>query len=94
MERSATRDGGGDGPADSVLNTICPVCGATVDPELPPVNLSDPEHARMMRICSLDCADLALLDPEHYLEAAAQNQVADDPEDRPVALDPGHGTAT
>jgi hypothetical protein len=73
----------------STLNTVCPVCGAAIDAEVPPVNLSDEVHPRILRVCSSDCADLALMDSERYLAAAAENRPADAPDDRPVIGDEG-----
>ena len=78
-----------DGDGTTILNTVCPVCGAAIDPEVPPVNLSDELHPRILRVCGGDCADLATADAERYLAAAAVNRCADAPDDRPVVGDEG-----
>jgi hypothetical protein len=78
-----------EGDGSTTLNTVCPVCGAAIDPEVPPVNLSDEVHPRILRVCGGDCADIAIADAERYLAAAAGNRTADQPDDRPVVGDEG-----
>ena len=69
---------------ENTWNTICPVCGSPIRPELPLVELAPvseghqhQDHAhRGIRLCSKECAETAERSPQKYRAAAASNSVA------------------
>ena len=69
---------------ENTWNTICPVCGSPIRPELALVELAavseghqhqDHVHRRI-RLCSKKCAETAERSPQKYQAAAASNSVA------------------
>ncbi|MEO7732299.1 MAG: hypothetical protein ABIY55_15115 [Kofleriaceae bacterium] len=65
-------------------NTICPVCGMPIREEMPPMelahlieghNIPDRPHPGL-RICSKECAAIAVRSPEKYFAAAKANRIA------------------
>ena len=76
---------------EDIWNTICPVCGSQVPPdmsliELPFVSDGNQHHHPErpgIRLCSSECAILAEKEPEKYRAAAAANRVAGDGRRRP-----------
>ncbi len=71
----------------TTLNTVCPVCGSPIDPELPPVNLSDDSHPRVLRVCGVGCGEIVVSDVERYLIAARQSRAAHDVDGVPLVDD-------
>ena len=71
---------------EDIWNTICPVCGSHVPPDVPLIELafvSDGHQHRHeerpgLRMCSTACAVLAEKSPAKYRAAAAANGVASD----------------
>ncbi len=69
--------------ASDPTNTICPVCGAPVSLDMPPIT-SDPgyshqhpiERQRLFRVCSPACATKTAGDPVRFRVAAETNTVA------------------
>jgi hypothetical protein len=61
-------------------NTVCPVCGAAVDPAIAPVIAPHASEAgdAILRIgvCCDECRCLVADEPEFYFAAAAENAVA------------------
>ena len=69
---------------ENTLNTICPVCGSPIRPDMPLVELAhvseghqhQDEAHRCIRLCSKQCAETAAKSPQKYQAAAASNSVA------------------
>ena len=69
--------------ASDPTNTICPVCGAPVALDMPPIT-ADPGYShqhpidrqRLFRVCSPACAAKTAEDPERFRVAAETNTVA------------------
>jgi predicted nucleic acid-binding Zn ribbon protein len=69
---------------ENTWNTICPVCGSAIRPEMALVELahvSEGHHhrdqaQRSIRLCSKECAETAERSPQKYQAAAASNSVA------------------
>ena len=65
-------------------NTICPVCGSPIGPEMALVELApvseghqhQDQAQRSIRLCSKECAESAERSPQKYQAAAASNSVA------------------
>ena len=82
---------------EDIWNTICPVCGSQVPPDMALIELAfvsdghqrDYQEQPGIRLCSTECAVLAEGSPEKYRAAAASNIVADEgkggPESVPLA---------
>ena len=63
------------------LNTICPVCGAQVPKEMPPMEVVHTSHLDdrgipMLRVCSYACARTVHEEPDLYYRAARLNSKA------------------
>lgn len=71
---------------EDIWNSICPVCGSPIQPEMPLVDLAhvseghhQQDHVQQgFRLCSKECAELAEKSPGKYRVAAAANSVAED----------------
>jgi predicted nucleic acid-binding Zn ribbon protein len=69
---------------ENTWNTICPVCGSPIRPEMALVELAPvseghqhQDHAqRGIRLCSKECAETAERSPQKYQAAAASNSGA------------------
>ena len=69
---------------ENTWNTICPVCGSPIRPEMALVELAPvseghqhPNQAQQsIRLCSKECAETAERSPQKYRAAAALNSVA------------------
>jgi hypothetical protein len=63
------------------LNTVCPVCGAPVPEDMPPMEVVHTSHLDdrgipMLRVCSQACARLVHDEPDLYYRAARVNAKA------------------
>ncbi len=62
-----------------ILNSVCPVCGAGISPDMPSVELhpGSKRHGLsvLVRVDCGKCGDAAARQPDRYLEAAVINQV-------------------
>lgn len=63
------------------LNTICPVCGAAVPENMPPMEVVHTSHLDdrgipMLRVCSHACARIVHEEPDLYYRAARTNTKA------------------
>ncbi|MBA3455190.1 MAG: hypothetical protein H0T42_19020 [Deltaproteobacteria bacterium] len=71
---------------EDIWNTICPVCGSQVPPNMSLIELAfvsdGHQHHHQerpgIRLCSKECAIFAEKEPEIYRAAAAANRVAGD----------------
>lgn len=71
---------------EDTWNTICPVCGSAIRPEMALVELArlseghqhQDEVHRAIRLCSKRCAGIAEKSPQKYQAAAMSNSVADE----------------
>ena len=67
---------------ENTWNTICPVCGSPIRPEMTLVELAhvsegqQHQDQRGIRLCSKECAETAERSPQKYQAAAAANSVA------------------
>ena len=69
---------------ENTWNTICPVCGSPIRPEMLLVELAtgseghqhQDQTQRGIRLCSKECAETAERSPQKYQAAAASNSVA------------------
>jgi YHS domain-containing protein len=66
---------------ENTWNTICPVCGSPIRPEMALVELEGHQHQdqaqRGLRLCSKECAETAARSPQKYQAAASSNSVAE-----------------
>ena len=63
------------------LNTVCPVCGATVPESMPPMEVVHTSHLDdrgipMLRVCCAACAQVVDQEPDLYYRAAKTNSKA------------------
>ena len=70
---------------ENTWNTICPVCGSPIRPEMALVELApvreghqhQDQAQRGIRLCSKECAETAARSPQKYQAGASSNSVAE-----------------
>ncbi len=70
----APRPGAGSTEMLIAINTVCPVDGERIDPQIPPIRARTVTGRIVgIGVCSRACAELVRKDPDHYLEDAIAN---------------------